>query len=285
MSIESEVRAAIDDVRAWASAQFGWTLVELEVDRLDDGVALRGTVAALRLVDRIREACPGIEIDGSAVDVLRSGVFRAVGECSLFRRPDRDVDLATQLDAGDGPVEVLATEGDARLVRACDGTVGWTRAPLGDVVKRPSFAVPEMLDEASIIGAFAAWIDVPYVLGGTRLSGVDCSGLVQRLLGGAGLRMPRHSTDQIAIDPQPGSTEAIGSVIAIWSDDEAPCHVGLTVGEGKVVHASRSRARVVLEEAAQFIGRARKVEHVGVDALLRLQARAKDEPDLLAVLR
>lgn len=278
-----EVRAAIDDVRAWALAQFGWTHVELHAVAQGSGVALHGTVAALRLVDRIREACPGIAIDGSDVDVLRSGVFRSVGECALFRRPDREDQLATQLDQA--AVEVLASEGDASLVRACDGTVGWTRAPLGELVARPSFAVPDVFDEAAITRAFAAWIDVPYVLGGTRMSGVDCSGLVQRLLGGAALRMPRHSTDQIAIDPQPGIAEAIGTVLAIWSDDEAPCHVGLAVGEGRVVHASRSRARVVLETTTQFVGRARKVEHVGVAALLRLQARAKDEPDLLAALR
>ena len=41
----------------------------------------------------------------------------------------------------------------------------------------------------------------------------------------------------------------------------------------------------VLEDVIGFVGRARKIEHVGVDALLRLQARAKDEPDLLAALR
>jgi hypothetical protein len=280
-----EVRAAIDEVRAWALAQFGWTHVELEVDAQGSDVALRGTVAALRLVDRIRAACPTIAIDASGVDVLRSGVFREVGACSLYRRPDREDQLATQLDLGDGPVELLARERGASLVRACDGTVGWTRTPLGNVVPRPTFAVPDALDEAAIARAFGAWVDVPYVLGGTRMSGVDCSGLVQRLLAGAGLRMPRHSTDQIAIDPQPGVALAIGTVIAIWSDDEAPCHVGLAVGEGRVVHASRSRAKVVLEEATHFVGRARKVEHVGVDALLRLQARAKDEPDLLAALR
>jgi hypothetical protein len=281
----ARVQAAIDDVRAWALAQFGWTWLELDIGVQDEGVRLSGSVVALRLVDRIVAACPGIPIDRSGVHVLRTGVFRAVGEHALVRRPERDSALATELDAG--VVELLATHDGASLVRASDGTVGWLHAPLGEVASRPVFAVPTSLDEAAITGAFAAWIDVPYRLGGTRRAGIDCSGLVQRLLGGAGLRMPRHSTDQLAISlrPQPGPSPQIGSVIAVWSDDEAPCHVGLVVGVDTIVHASRSRARVVVEDCASFLGRAQKVAHVGVDALLRLQADAQHEFDLLVALR
>jgi len=286
MSGEAQVRAAVDEVRAWAIAQFGWTLVELDVEDRGAVIALRGTVVAMRLVDRIVAACPEQRIDASGVALLGTGVFHAVGPdgCSLFRRPGT-VELATELDAGDGPVEAITSLGNARLVRACDGTVGWTHDVLGSAVARPTFMVPTLLDSDAITDAFTSWIDTPYVLGGTRRGGIDCSGLVQRLLGGAGLRMPRHSTDQLAIDPQPGTATEIGVVIAIWSDDEAPCHVGLVVGFDCIVHASRSRGRVVVESEADFVGRARRVAHVRVEALLRLQARACDEPDLLAALR
>lgn len=287
MTPADRVAAVIADVRAAALAEFGWTHVELLASDAADGrVRLRGAVAARGLLERVRAACTGIAIlDDAEVGVLTTGRFVALPQAgvTVHRRPSGP--LATELDHDDGPVEVLAHHDGATLVRASDGTVGWTTDALGAPVDPPRPAACTRPDLAAMEFAWPSWVDAPYRLGGARPGGVDCSGLVQRLLGAAGLRMPRHSSDQLAVGPQPGAGREAGDVVAIWSADEAPCHVGLVVADGRVVQASRSRSRVVVQPLETFVAAARRVAHVPLQAVVALQRRAAGEHDLLAVLR
>jgi hypothetical protein len=95
------------------------------------------------------------------------------------------------------------------------------------------------------------------VLGGTTPAGIDCSALVQRaFLRGFALRLPRHSTDQLASTVSPGHTpEQTGDLVFAWTEREGPCHVGIVV-EGDpmtVIHASHSRKRVVEDPMPRFL--------------------------------
>jgi cell wall-associated NlpC family hydrolase len=286
MTPVERVTAAIADVRAAALGEFGWTHVELAAhDGGDDRVLLSGTVAARGLLERVRRACTGVAVLDDDVRVLTTGRFIGLlpGGAILLRHPTGP--LATELDADDGPVEVLAHHDGAVLVRAGDGTVGWTRDALGAAVEPPRPHACRQPDLAALERAWPAWIGAPYRLGGTREGGVDCSGLVQRLLGAAGLRIPRHSSDQLAVGPHPGAGDGVGDIVAIWSAAEAPCHVGLVVAGERVVQASRSRSQVVVDPIATFIATASRVAHVPLHAALALQRRAAGEHDLLSVLR
>lgn len=286
MTPVERVTAAIAEVRAAALSEFGWTHVELAAhDGGDDRVVLRGDVAARGLIARVRRACTGIAILDDDVHVLTTGRFVGLlpGGATLLRAPTGP--LATELDDDDGPVEVLAHHDGAALVRAGDGTVGWTRDALGVAVEPPRPRATTQPDLAALERAWPAWVGAPYRLGGTRSGGVDCSGLVQRLLGAAGLRMPRHSSDQLAVGPHPGAGREVGDVVAIWSAAEAPCHVGLVVADARVIQASRSRSQVVVEPVATFVADANRVAHVPLNSVLALQRRAEGEHDLLSVLR
>ncbi len=279
-------RAAIEGVRAEALAQFGWTHVELEAVAQGDTVGVRGSIVARSVLNRILARCEGMGVEG--VTMLSSGRFVAAPPdgAAVFRRPDRSApgDLATELD-GDEVVEWLAEHAGATLVRACDGTVGWTAAPLVHGVMRPPLLATAAIDVDAIAAAWPAWIGAPYRLGGRRAGGIDCSALVQRLLDVAALRVPRHSSDQLAIGAEPGPCGEPGTIVAIVSADEAPCHVGIAVGQGLVVHASRSRSAAVAEPLATFVARASRVAHVPADAIVALQRRAAGDPDLLAALQ
>lgn len=283
------VRAAIDRVRGEALREFGWTHLDLEVDA-GTPVVVRGVVAARGAIARIARACPPtVALDVSRVSVLSTGALFELPQsgATLHRRPDRleAATLTTELDQTDGPVERLEQLSAATLVRASDGTVGWTAAPLGPAATWPSTPI-EVADRlAPIAAAWASWLGVPYKLGGTRAEGIDCSGLVARLLATAGLRVPRHSADQVAVAPHDGAPQGPGDIVAIWSHDEAPCHVGLAIAGDQVVHASRSRACVVVEPVADLVGRASKVMHVPLSSVVELGQRARDVFDLLSIVR
>lgn len=288
MTARDRVAAIVDDVRRAAIAEFGWTHLELVATDADDGrVRLHGSVVARGLLEQVRRACAHVaELDDRGVLGMHTGCFVAVPAegRTVVRRPDRTDVIATELDAGDGPVEVLATHGEATLVRVGDGTVGWIHASLGPSTEAPRHEACRHADLAALGRVWSTWIDVPYRLGGTRPTGVDCSGLVQRLLASAGLRVPRHSRDQLAVGPHAGPSVGVGDVLAIWSADESPCHVGLVIDGSQVVQASRSRSRVVVESVAEFIATARRVAHVPLADVLALQQRAHGRHDLLAAL-
>lgn len=274
------VAAAIAAVRAEAIATFGWT--HLAITARWDGHAwvLHGEVVARRWRDRvvaaIGEATAGAPIDARGVTPLRSDRAHAlVDPCTpLHRGPRAPAALVTELVPDDGPVMWLAEHDGASLVRARDGTLGWIRGALGPAVALPRFGAPPPAADLDLVAAARPWQGVAYRLGGTTLAGIDCSALIQRLLRGHGIWLPRHSVDQVAIDPREGPGRGDpGDVLAVWAADESPCHVALTIAPDRVVHASRSRACVVIEPRAALLARVGRVLHVPFVALAALPAR------------
>ncbi|MDZ7374864.1 MAG: C40 family peptidase [candidate division KSB1 bacterium] len=106
----------------------------------------------------------------------------------------------------------------------------------------PGWAIPLALELRRFLGS-------PYAWGGASPAGVDCSGLVVAVYGSVfGLDLP-HSVDQLftlgrAVE-QNGLR--IGDLVFFRTDagDPTPDHVGIYVGRGKFVHASRAEGVVV----------------------------------------
>ncbi|MDE6098111.1 MAG: C40 family peptidase [Muribaculaceae bacterium] len=111
----------------------------------------------------------------------------------------------------------------------------------------PGFDVSEHLADR-IVAAARKWIGTPYRYGGKDRKGTDCSGMTMSLFDEvAGIALPRNSGAQyeycVSIgheDLQPGdlvffSGKAGGGSVS---------HVGLYIGDRKMIHASSSRGVV-----------------------------------------
>lgn len=90
------------------------------------------------------------------------------------------------------------------------------------------------------------FIGNPYVYGGTSLTnGADCSGFVQSVYKHFGISLPRHSGDQgksgRAVD---GLSNARPGDL-IWYSG----HIGIYIGDGKIVHASNPKNGIITSNA------------------------------------
>ena len=275
---------AVDRRRDDLEAQFGWTHLRASVHArpLARLLAVDGAVVLHRLIDELGQDLLQVIPPGWALlNNLRAltGPWRSLapGVTPLERHvpsPGDPVALSTELVREDGPVEVLAQHGAASLVRAVDGTIGWTTSRLGPVVQRPGEKQPQ-LRVSRLERVLRSYVGVPYRLGGTTRSGIDCSGLVQRTFRSAlDTVVPRHSLDQLRASAPPARPLGeIGDLIYVWSRAESPCHVGVVVRgdrgvRRRIVHASASRRCVTEEPLDAFLARADRVCHVEIAQVL-----------------
>ena len=86
----------------------------------------------------------------------------------------------------------------------------------------------------------------PYVYGGTSLTkGADCSGFVKSVYANFGVSLPRTSGEQrssgYAVD---GLSNAKPGDLICYSG-----HIGIYIGDGKIVHASSAKTGIITSRA------------------------------------
>ena len=89
------------------------------------------------------------------------------------------------------------------------------------------------------------YIGNPYVYGGTSLTnGTDCSGFTYRVYQNFGYTLPRTSTEQRSSGKGVEYSEAQPGDLICYSG-----HVGIYIGDGKIVHASSSTTGIIVSKA------------------------------------
>jgi cell wall-associated NlpC family hydrolase len=122
----------------------------------------------------------------------------------------------------------------ALLVAACGGRSG--------VVDHP--AVRQQIIEAAL-----GQLGRPYVYGGRDPSGFDCSGLVQYAYSEAGVVAPRDTRSQREAGQRVDFDEAQpGDLLFYRFENSGGLHVGLYLGDGRMIHAPASGRQVSLVE-------------------------------------
>jgi hypothetical protein len=261
---------------AGASRRAGGTRESSGLRGGEAGVELGGPASSARAAcDRVRW-CPGEHVREDMGLYAERAVFDGDRWCPEEHVLE-DMELCTELLADDGPVGVLAAVGGWVLVRARDGTIGWTRARLGAPVTPASRTTPARGEAVALTRALRRFRGAPYRLGGTTSLGIDCSGLVQRAVRAAlGVVLPRHSSDQLALAASPvRSLGEPGDLLFMWGAGESPCHVGVVLrgaraGARTLLHASSRRGRVIEEPLEQVLPRASRVRHMELEQVLAL---------------
>jgi len=111
----------------------------------------------------------------------------------------------------------------------------------------PRPANPGAATGADVAAAAQRYLGVPYVFGGEDGSGMDCSGLVQRVYADLGIEVPRLVSGQMTIGTEVGSLAEAqpGDLIVTGGGD----HILIYAGNNKVIHAPYEGRNVSLVEA------------------------------------
>lgn len=95
--------------------------------------------------------------------------------------------------------------------------------------------------------------NIPYVWGGTSLSGFDCSGLVQYLESQAGVNVGRTTYEQAGNCQIKSVSEAQPGDLLFWgSSASSAYHVAIYIGNGQYVHAPQPGQNVTIGSIASF---------------------------------
>ena len=114
---------------------------------------------------------------------------------------------------------------------------------------------------ALAIDTALAQVGTPYLWGGTGPGGFDCSGLTRFAYASAGVSLPRTARDQHAAGPEvPRPADALPGDLLFFTSrtDRVVDHVGIYLGEGRMVDAPHTGALVRVEHvdlrAARLVG-------------------------------
>lgn len=105
-----------------------------------------------------------------------------------------------------------------------------------------------------IVATLKTALGVPYVWGGTSMSGFDCSGLVAWAFGKHGVTLPRVTYNQINVGASvPPNKLRPGDLVFFDTDRKrtGPDHVGVYIGGGKFIHAARTGQPVKISSLAE----------------------------------
>lgn len=105
-----------------------------------------------------------------------------------------------------------------------------------------------------------SWLGTPYAFGGTeKKKGVDCSGLTTRVyLDALNIKLPRSSSQQQQwCVPMPVDSLMIGDLVFFspGGKNGSVTHVGIYIGDGRMIHSSTSRGVVVTDLSDAYFKR------------------------------
>ncbi len=99
--------------------------------------------------------------------------------------------------------------------------------------------------QSPVIAEAHRWLGTKYVYGGNDKNGIDCSGFVLAVFRDAcNMKLPRTSTEQQKhCSPIKRKDLRVGDLVffAIGRNEDVVNHVAIYIGDGKLIHATKSR--------------------------------------------
>lgn len=123
-----------------------------------------------------------------------------------------------------------------------------------------TFEIPKSLPPQShaLLSEAKSWIGTPYKYGGEDKRGVDCSGLVVNVYRNVlDIKLPRSSYEQAGYCSPLQKNQLMPGDLIFFATGRSKniSHVGIYVGDGKMIHSSASSGVVVSDISADYYRR------------------------------
>ena len=135
---------------------------------------------------------------------------------------------------------------------AAPATVALPVAPVAQIVPAPAapIAAPSRGAATTALAAARSKIGARYVWGAEGPNSFDCSGLVQWAFKQAGVNLPRTSRVQATVGSHVAKSDLRpGDLVFFYRPIS---HVGIYMGDGKVVHASSKKTGVKVSDLSRM---------------------------------
>lgn len=160
-------------------------------------------------------------------------------------------DAAEPPVAGTRTMETLLAALAANRGTPNTGPACWAAAPEPALSGEASATVSqEQKPEIDLIGDTASnYIGTPYRFGGEGPSGIDCSSFVQQVFHEHQIDLPRTAREQVQVGSEVAEGDLRkGDLVFFQTYASYPSHVGIYLGDGKMIHASSGKGEVTISD-------------------------------------
>ncbi|HVV76304.1 MAG TPA: bifunctional lytic transglycosylase/C40 family peptidase [Mycobacteriales bacterium] len=167
-------------------------------------------------------------------------------------------DYLCSLGVAKNPHDALVAYNCGNLSAACQtASAGYAATVLAIAATYGSTTGTSPVAQQAVQVALAQ-LGTPYVWGGESRAGFDCSGLVQFSYAKAGVTLPRTAQQQFDATPHlpAGAEPQAGDLVFFGAGPKAVDHVGIALGDGRMVDAPHTGADVRLDEIPVTVGAA-----------------------------
>lgn len=184
--------------------------------------------------------------------------------CELRAQPDAESEIVTRLLSGTG---VAGEERRGEWTRVAANKTGWMPSTL----LRAIGDIPGTIAEKrqTIVKDSARMVGIPYLWGGISGNGIDCSGFTRLLHGWVGVDIPRDADMQHATARPVEPPFDVGDLLFFreTASERQITHVGLSLGGWRMIHSSRGRNGVYIDDVQE--GELLKQSFVSAGSFLR----------------
>jgi len=168
--------------------------------------------------------------------------------CELRTQPDVLGEIVTRVLSD---TSVVLEEMDGKWAKVRANKTGWMPISLLRAISE----IPESIEEKRkmLIEDSMRMIGVPYFWGGTSGNGIDCSGFVRLLHHWIGIDMPRDADMQSNAARTVEPPFEVGDLF-FFAEGESKrkiTHVGMSLGGWKMIHSSRGRNGVYIDDVQE----------------------------------